>query len=343
MNWVQQSGIEFWTGVPCSRLARQWDCADPVGAAHEGQAVAMACGAWLGGRRGGVLMQSSGLGNAVNPLTSLCVPYSIPVLLVISLRCDEPQHELMGSLTPDLLDRLAIERADFPGLRDNFQAALADRRSYALLLREGPSGHSSLSRAVRRPEPVSVAWLEPRVTRREMLEATRHPDDLLIATTGFTGRELLALGEGPNQFAMAGSMGCALSLGLGLALCRPERRVVVLDGDGGLLMQLGSLATCGHYAPPNLVHLVLDNGCHDSTGGQPTASGSVDFCGLAAAAGYPEVVRLNTPEALRSWLASRLPGPGFAHLPILPGRSEAPRPSLSPPLMAARFREFACS
>lgn len=346
MNWIHKTGLKFWTGVPCSFLARQWDCAfsspDLVAAAatQEGDAVAMACGAWLGGSPGAVLMQSSGLGNCVNPLTSLCAPFEIPVLLVVSVRSDEPQHELMGALTPGLLSSLQISWADFPGDLALVQAALDSRQSYALLLSDGSQASSECSFERRPVVSTSVPDFEPACSRREMLAVVREvcSSDLLIATTGYTGRELYALGDADNQFYMVGSMGCALSLGLGLALVQPSRRVVVLDGDGALLMRLGSLATCGHYGPPNLVHILLDNGCHESTGGQPTVGSSVDFCALAAGCGYPVVRRLSRPSQLRVWLTEPVAGPAFLHVPILPGTGEVPRPSVHPREVAARFR-----
>ncbi len=346
MNWVQQTGLRFWTGVPCSFLARQWDCAfglpDVVScvAAQEGDAVAMACGAWLGGSTGAVLMQSSGLGNCVNPLTSLASPFGIPVLLVVSVRCDEPQHELMGALTPGLLASMGIGFSDFPGDLSGIQEALASRQSYALLVTDGKKGTSSLARETR---PVRAGSWEPLpgvATRRSMLEAVRG-SDLLIATTGYTGRELYALGDAANHLYMVGSMGCALSVGLGLALVQPSRRVIVLDGDGALLMRLGSLATCGHYRPENLVHVLLDNGVHDSTGGQPTASGTVDFCALAAACGYPVVERFNRPSDFATWLGSDAVGPAFVHLPIVSETGDLPRPEIHPREVAERFRGVA--
>lgn len=343
--------VSLWAGVPCSRLASSGF----LMAANEGDAVAMAAGAWLGGGQGGALMQSSGLGNAVNPLTSLVVPFAIPVLLVISVRTDEPQHELMGALTRPFLEQMGIACSGQAG------PVLASGRSFAVLL--GLSGSPGGPAPVLEGRPALAGWpgleggpaisgsresvgsrsapVEPVASRREMLAAVQSctsASDRLIATTGYTGRELYALEDRANQFCMAGSMGCALSLGLGLALTRPELRVVVLDGDGALLMRLGSLATAGMLRPPNLVHVLLDNRCHDSTGGQPTASSGVDWCALASACGYPEVTRLARPEELVGWLGGG-PGLRFAHVPILAGTPAGlPRPSRPMPEQALRFR-----
>ena len=162
-----------------------------------------------------------------------------------------------------------------------------------------------------------------------------------MATTGYTGRELAACADRDNQFYMVGSMGCASSLGLGLALAQPGRRVLVLDGDGALLMRLGALATVGYERPDNLVHLVLDNECHESTGGQATVSHSVDFGAVAAACGYPSVARARTPEQVAGLLRRPQPGPGFIHVKTRPGApADLPRPAVAPPEVARRLRAF---
>ena len=161
---------------------------------------------------------------------------------------------------------------------------------------------------------------------------------MLVATTGYTGRELYANDDRPNQFYMVGSMGCAVSVGLGLAVARPERRIVVLDGDGAALMRLGALATVGYERPVNLVHVLLDNGVHESTGGQATVSRSIDFGGLAAACGYTRVKRVTQPAKLAAILERPATELTFVHVPILPGVPELPRPSITPAAVAARLR-----
>ena len=165
--------------------------------------------------------------------------------------------------------------------------------------------------------------------------------DVLIATTGYTGRELYALGDRPNQFYMVGSMGCAASLALGLALAQPQRRIVAIDGDGALLMRLGALSAIGAELPSNLVHVLLDNGLHESTGGQATASPTVDFCALTAASGYPSVSAVTDPAALGAALSERRPGLQFIHVPIVAGIPERlPRPTIGPAEVAARLRAY---
>ena len=164
--------------------------------------------------------------------------------------------------------------------------------------------------------------------------------DVLVATTGYTGRQLYASGDRPNQLYMVGSMGCAVSIGLGLAIALPERRVIVLDGDGAALMRLGALATVGYERPGNLVHVLLDNGLHESTGGQSTVSRSIDFCGLASSCGYARVETVAQPAELTAALESTATGPTFLHAPIVPGVPELPRPSITPPEVAERLRAY---
>jgi phosphonopyruvate decarboxylase len=163
--------------------------------------------------------------------------------------------------------------------------------------------------------------------------------DILIATTGYTGRELFALGDRPNQLYMVGSMGCAISLALGLAIARPGHRVIALDGDGAALMRLGAMTTAGFERPPNLLHILIDNGLHESTGGQATVSPGVDFCAIAAASGYPSVAATADPAALGAMIAKRAAGLAFVHAPILPGvPAVLPRPAMTPAEVALRLR-----
>jgi phosphonopyruvate decarboxylase len=171
------------------------------------------------------------------------------------------------------------------------------------------------------------------------IQAAAGERDVLIATTGYTGRELFALGDRPNQLYMVGSMGCAISLALGLAIARPAHRVIAIDGDGAALMRLGAMTTAGFEKPPNLLHVLLDNGLHESTGGQATVSPGVDFCALAAAAGYPSVAATADPAALGAMIAQRDAGLAFIHAPIVPGvPAGLPRPTMTPAAVAARLR-----
>lgn len=361
-----ERGFRLYTGVPCSFLTPfinfVIDSEDThyVAAANEGDAVAIAAGAELGGMRTIVMFQNSGLGNAVSPLTSLTYVFRIPVLIITTYRGepggphDEPQHELMGAITTDMLETMRIPWEYLPTEDAAIAAALdravtymdEERRPYALVMRKGTVKPSALH-GVPVPKPIqppSVAAAEAVSTRQDMLrriQTLAGPDGVIVATTGYTGRELFHCADRPNQLYMVGSMGCASSIGLGLALARPERTVIVIDGDGAALMRLGAMSTIGYERPPNLVHIVLDNQVYESTGSQSTVSGSVDFCGLAAACGYPKVSRVTGPDELADAIADSPGQLAFYHVPILPGAPRGlGRPDMAPPDVAARLRQF---
>lgn len=374
LDLCQARGIGFITGTPCSYLKPLINAAidDPRftfrDAVNEGDAVAMAAGAALGGARPLVMFQNSGLGNAVNALTSLCFPFRVPVLLVVTHRAepggeaDEPQHEQMGRITTALLDTLEIGWARFPtdpagaaAILDEALAAMAETgRSFALVMSKDavpPHGlkHRTGAGAPGRRATGLVEDLRrtpaERVSRTEalaLIRAARRPREVLVATTGYTGRELYALGDDIWNFYMVGSMGSAGAFGLGLALHRPGHAVTVIEGDGAVLMRMGNLATLGAYAPASLLQVVLDNEAHDSTGGQATVSGGVAFAAIAQACGYKRVVSTDEPEALAAALAlERTEGPTFIHFRIRPGAPDKlPRPKVTPAQVFARLRTW---
>lgn len=367
---TRERGFGLWTGVPCSYLTPLINCAIAhpalrwVTSANEGDAVATAAGAALAGQRGVAIMQNSGLGNAVNPLASLTYTLRIPVLLIVTLRGDpalrdEPQHELMGAITERMLESLRVPCEAFPSEPAALGPAL-DRackhmsetsRPYAFVLHKGgvqwqgrPEGASGRvdrveTRVERRPSEGARASRAQAL--RRIVDATPEDSSVVIATTGYTGRELAALADRANQLYMVGSMGCASSLALGVSLARPDLRVVAVDGDGAALMRMGNFATLGAYGGDNLVHVVLDNGVHESTGGQPTVSRAISFAGVAAACGYGLALEADDPDALDALFApGRVRGPRFAALRIRPGvDAEPPRPKLAPEQVSARFAE----
>jgi len=357
-------GVRFITGTPCSYLKPLINAAidDPRfffrDAVNEGDAVAIAAGAALAGEKPVVMFQNSGLGNAVNALTSLCYPFKVPVLLVVTHRAepggeaDEPQHEQMGRITTALLDTMEIPWVRFPTEAAAMTAALdtavaamqTTGRPYAFVMSKDAVAPQSLktkpadtvpgTREFKFSETLTRRPSE-RLSRTEALQAVRAAraaDEVLVATTGFTGRELYALGDDPWNFYMVGSMGSAGAFALGLALRAPKRRVTVLEGDGALLMRLGNLATLGAYAPAELLHVVLDNEAHDSTGGQATVSRGVAFAAVAQACGYRRVVSTDDPAAFAAALAApRADGPAFIHLRIRTGAPDKlPRPKVTP-------------
>jgi phosphonopyruvate decarboxylase len=219
-----------------------------------------------------------------------------------------------------------------------------------LVMRKGSCKPTELRSSPERRDckPIAPAQLpEPSARREEMLSAIQQhlqPNDIVVATTGYTGRELYSLGDRANQFYLVGSMGCASSLGLGLALTCPERRIVVIDGDGAALMRLGALATIGYQRPSNLLHILLDNAVHASTGGQSTVSHSIDFRSIAAGCGYPDVAGITSPDDLGAFVSRTTSGLQFIHVPILQGTAETlPRPTITPAEVATRLREHMSS
>jgi phosphonopyruvate decarboxylase len=361
-------GIGFYTGVPCSFLTPLINrtASDRtlryVGAASEGEAVAIAAGAWLAGRETAVMCQNSGLGNAVNPLTSLNRPFRIPTLLIVTWRGqpglkDEPQHELMGRITQRLLDVIEVPHRRFPDDPDALGPVMQEARTtmvrtglpFALVLENGSLLDEPLDEAARTPpapgDRIDLRDGGDRASRLAMLEAvlTAIPDQVpIIVTTGKTGRELFTLADREQHIYQVGSMGCASPMGLGVAMTT-GRRTVVLDGDGAALMKLGSLATIGACQPAGLLHVILDNGVHDSTGGQATASPSVDFAAVALACGYRRALLCDSAvgfaEAFKRALGAD--GPVLVHARILPGSlAKLGRPTIAPHEVAQRFRGF---
>lgn len=365
---ARRFGFSRYAGVPCSFLTPfinyviQAPDLDYVSCANEGDAVALAAGTALSGGRAVVMMQNSGLGNAVSPLTSLCWTFRLPQLLIVTWRGqpgvqDEPQHQLMGPITPQLLETMEIPWALFPQDADQIEAALrravahmdATGRPYALLMQKGTVAPYPLTGS---GAPAPRAAGEVRSTavhgaaRPSRAEALRRIQTLtppgrsvVLGTTGFTGRALYALEDRANQLYLVGSMGCVTALALGLALARPDLTVVAVDGDGAALMRMGLFATLGAYGPPNLVHLLLDNAVHDSTGGQATVSAGLSFARIAAACGYPLALESADIDVLDAiFAAGPQAGPRFARLHTQPGAPDnLPRPTVTPEQVRARL------
>ena len=373
---ARERGFEWYAGVPCSYLTPfinyvlQDDSLHYVSMANEGDAVALIAGITLGGDggkhgRGIAMMQNSGLGNAVSPLTSLTWTFRLPQLLIVTWRGqpgvpDEPQHALMGPITPTMLDTMEIPWELFPtdpeAIGPVLDRALAHMdatgRPYALLMQKGSVAAYGLKAdalASRRRVAATVhgagaaadgggagaghGALPARAqVLREVVARTPRNSTVVLASTGFCGRELFATDDRPNQLYMVGSMGCVVPLALGVALKRPELRVLAVDGDGAALMRMGAFATVGAYGPPNLQHLLLDNGAHDSTGGQATVSPLVSFAEIAAACGYASALDTRDLGEVVNWLeAPPLKGPSFARLHIGMGTpGDLPRPTMTP-------------
>lgn len=365
------AGYDFYTGVPCSfltpvinRVITRRDL-KYVPAASEGEATAIAAGAWLAGRKTVVICQNSGLGNAINPLTSLNHPFKIPTLMIVTWRGqpglnDEPQHVLMGQITDVLLNDIGIPNETFPSESADIAPALeraVDHMTksdlpYAFIMATGSVAKEGLEETPSLATPSDTlrdfTTGGGRPTRYDALERLLQatPEDAgIVATTGKSGRELFTIADRDQHIYQVGSMGGASAMGLGVAL-NTERPVVVVDGDGAALMKMGNMATIGAQAPKNLVHVLVDNGVHDSTGGQATVSGGVDFARIALACGYASAASADDldgfSEALTQAYASD--GPHMVHIRIQPGSLEKlGRPTVSPDTVARRFKAFLAS
>ena len=361
-------GYNFYTGVPCSFLtpfinrAISSEKIEYVGASSEGEAIAIAAGAWLAGRKTVVMCQNSGLGNCVNPITSLNYPFQIPTLLITTWRGqpgekDEPQHELMGQISQSLMELMRVRCLPFPvtlqEIKKTFRAVdlvmEENNLPHGLIMKKDTIKSEKLSQPISEVKEIGLH----RDLQRGSVESNRYEtlekiieissaDTAIIATTGKCGRELFTIADRPQHIYQVGSMGGASAMGLGIAL-NTDKPVAILDGDGAALMKMGNLATIGANAPKNLMHIVLDNGVHDSTGGQATVSSHINFAKVALACGYRFAA---TTDSLMGFTdayaeACEKNGPTLIHAKICPGSiKNLGRPTLKPEDVARRFKAF---
>ena len=359
---LQAQGIDMYVGVPdsllknlCSYITDKLPENKHIIAANEGNALAMAAGYHLGsGKIAAVYLQNSGIGNLVNPATSLTDSevYQIPALLIIGWRGepgekDEPQHVKQGKITPDMLTQLGIPyqivnaHSNIVSIVNKSIADLQHTNSpVALLIQKDTFADYT---QVLQSKNDSNFLREDAI--RTLLELSK-PQDAIIATTGKTSRELYELrisrNERQQDFLTVGSMGHTSSIAFGVALAQPHRRVLCLDGDGSFLMHMGAAAIIGNSQAHNLVHIILNNQSHESVGGQPTVAGKIDFRTLSQALGYAGYLQANSPVALReSWSQlSTTNGPWLVELRIANGsRSNLGRPASTPVENKCAFME----
>ncbi|MGY8999436.1 MAG: phosphonopyruvate decarboxylase [Rhodospirillales bacterium] len=368
---AHERGYNFYTGVPCSFLTPFINRAisskktNYVGAASEGEAIAIAAGAWLAGRKTVVMCQNSGLGNCVNPITSLNYPFLIPTLLITTWRgqpgvTDEPQHELMSQITQSLMELMRVRCMTFPRMPGEIAALLDAAESvikqhslpFGFIMEKGLVGPEELDQAPVETKPlgsyhdfqVGVISTNRFQTLKKVI-TTVSDDTAIIATTGKCGRELFTIADRPQHIYLVGSMGCASGMGLGVAL-NTDKPVIILDGDGAALMKMGNFATIGANAPKNLTHVILDNGVHDSTGGQATASPHVDFAQVGLACGYSFSATTDSLAGFGEALhyAAENSGPSLIHAKINTGSiKNLGRPTIKPQDISRRFQNFIMS
>ena len=322
---VEIIGSDFYTGVPDSQLKALCDYMmntygidsnHHIIAANEGNCTAIAAGYHLAtGKVPVVYMQNSGEGNIINPAASLLNDnvYAIPVVFIIGWRGepgihDEPQHIYQGRITLKLLEDMDIDffvigkdTSDDEVLlaMDKFRISIAEGRSVAFVVRKGALEYNS-----------PVKYQNGNIMVRE--EIIKHivkvsGEDPIISTTGKASRELFEIREANGQshkydFLTVGSMGHSSSIALGVALNKPDQKIWCIDGDGAALMHMGAMALIGTNKPKNLVHIIINNGAHETVGGMPTAAANIDIVAAAKACGYPYAVSVDSFDMLDSEL-----------------------------------------
>ena len=308
---LTSNGVDFFTGVPdsllkelCFYINNNVPSNRHIIAANEGNAIAIAAGYHLGtGKLPLVYMQNSGFSNAVNPLLSLCDPevYSIPILLLIGWRGvpgihDEPQHIKQGNIQKQLMEIMDIpykiiskdDREIKSKLTSTISSALKNNRPYAILVKKGTFKKYISNQSLA---------LESLMTREEALEIILNKagsNSITVSTTGKTAREIFEIRDKNYEshckdVLTVGSMGHCSSIALGIALAKPERTIICIDGDGALIMHMGSLATIGKLKPKNFKHILINNRAHESVGGQETAADYIDIPAIAKANSYRNV------------------------------------------------------
>ena len=347
-------GIDFYAGVPdsllknlCAFITDHADAAHNIIAANEGAAVGLAAGHYLAtGQPACVYMQNSGEGNIINPLASLTDQevYNIPVLLLIGWRGrpgvhDEPQHVKQGKVTTGLLNVMGVNYEVLSKEEDKAakqiekaSKALANKEVFALVIEKDTFEDYKLQ---------NVEVNEFTMSREEAIQiaaAALGEKDCIVSTTGMISRELFEYRAAMNQgherdFLTVGSMGHASQIALGIALAQPERRVWCFDGDGAAIMHMGSMAIVANKAPQNYVHVVFNNGAHDSVGGQPTVGLKIDLPAVAKAVGYKATYSVNNKAELESVLAklNSFESPALLEIEVKKGnRKDLGRPTTTP-------------
>ncbi|AWK50888.1 phosphonopyruvate decarboxylase [Clostridium beijerinckii] len=366
-NELLNNNISFFTGVPdsllksfCAYIKDNVSAHKNIISANEGNAIGLASGYYLGTRKIGlVYMQNSGLGNAVNPLASLTdkLVYSIPMLLVIGWRGepnkkDEPQHKKQGLITTETLEMLGIKYEILDKYTNNNEMKLKVKKAYsymkennepyALIIKKDTFDEYKLK---------SNTSFEFKMTREEAIEivvSQMKENSVIVSTTGMASRELFELREKHKEnhnkdFLTVGSMGHASQIALGIALNNKNQYVYCIDGDGSLLMHLGSLAIIGNAEPKNFRHILINNGAHDSVGGQETVGLKIDTLAIAKACGYKECYSCSSKAELvnLSEKITNVEGPVLLEIKVKKGaRKDLGRPTTTPIENKEAFMEF---
>lgn len=352
----KDAGFSPFIGVPCSvfkyllKYINDNTNVENYICSSEGEAMGLAAGFALSEKIPVVYMQNDGYGNAVNPLSSLQLLYKLPALLLISWRAepgkkDAPQHEIMGNTILQMLDVFEIPyialNDDIVNLNNSIKVAkghcISKLTPFAFIVKRGYFEKCA------QEGPQIADGLNKRIEYIKVLAKNVNHNDVLLGATGFSGRELYQYANHKGKFYMMGSMGCLTAIGLGIAGEHPDRNIYVLDGDGALLMKMGTLATVGYYQPKNLIHICFDNNQYESTGGQSTTSSTVDFVSIAKACGYKSLSKVRKVEDFQKILKyiKQYDNPHFIHIKIKSGTIEIlERPTDSPEDMKDNLMEF---
>lgn len=365
---LKESGIAFFTGVPdsllknfCAYITDNTDPSEHIIAANEGNSVAIGIGYHLATQKTPLIYcQNSGLGNMVNPLISLADPdvYSIPMLLLIGYRGepgvkDEPQHVKQGPATLPTLEALDIPYAILPkdeatainAIQTATQRIQKEQKPYALVIQKDTFEPYKLQSS--EPLPFSEDTLE--LEREEAIQICLNhaqEDAVFVSTTGKISREVFESREATNashkqDFLTVGGMGHCSQIALGIALQKPSKPVICLDGDGATLMHMGGLAIIGQQAPNNFHHILLNNGAHESVGGQPTVGFDTNFTAIAKACNYTHTKTVSSQEELEDYLPTFLKqkGPSLLEILVKKGaRKDLGRPTISPQDQCKEFK-----
>lgn len=348
-------GIDFYAGVPdsllknlCAYITDHTDAQHNIIAANEGGAMGLAAGHYLAtGEIPVVYMQNSGEGNIINPLASLTDPdvYNIPVLLVIGWRGkpgvhDEPQHVKQGKVTTGLLNVMGIDYTVLSKEEDKAETQIkkavsymqATKQCYALVIDKDTFDAYALQ---------SIEMNDLELSREEAIQTVASvlgDKDVIVSTTGMISRELFEYRTAKNEgherdFLTVGSMGHASQIALGITMAKPDRKVWCFDGDGATIMHMGSLAIVASKQPKNYIHVVFNNGAHDSVGGQPTVGLNIDLPRIARAVGYKHTFSVSTKEDLMDILndVKVNDGPTLLEIKVKKGnRKDLGRPTTTP-------------
>lgn len=351
---LRENGIDCFAGVPdsllkniCAYITDHFDFQHNIITANEGAAVGLAAGHYLAtGQPACVYMQNSGEGNIINPIASLTDTevYNIPVLLLIGWRGrpgvhDEPQHVKQGKVTTGLLNVMGINYEVLAKEEDKAEKqitkaikALQNKEMFALVIEKDTFDEYKLQ---------NVEENDLTMSREEAIQtvaAALGEKDCIVSTTGMISRELFEYRAAMNQgherdFLTVGSMGHASQIALGIAMAKPERKVWCFDGDGAAIMHMGSMAIVANKAPKNYVHIVFNNGAHDSVGGQPTVGLKIDLPAVAKAVGYKATFSVNNKADLKATLCDLInqEGPIILEVKVKKGnRKDLGRPTTTP-------------